>query len=163
DRRCRSDGGRSGERGDAVWCRRPRSLSRQGERPRPDRGRRFFRAVGHRRRSPQAHGLELARCFLIFENAAPEAYNQNLVTSDAGYPPIGDYALIGDCHAAALVARGGSIDWACLHRFDGGSVFGRLLDAKKGGCFSLSPRRLRRVTRRYLPRTNVLETTMVTD
>src|SRR4051812_36570496 len=45
------------------------------------------------------------------------------------YPPIGEYALIGDCHGAALVHRTGSIDWACLRRFDGGAVFARILDA----------------------------------
>lgn len=85
------------------------------------------------------------------------------MTGDADYAPIGDYALIGDCHSAALVGRGGSIDWACLQRFDAGSVFGRLLDVEKGGTFALRPSRLRKVSRRYLPRTNVLETTMVTE
>ena len=78
------------------------------------------------------------------------------------YAPIGDYGLIGDCHAAALVSKHGAIDWACLARFDAGSVFGRLLDAEKGGTFALSPRQLRRISRRYLPETNVLETTFTT-
>ena len=76
--------------------------------------------------------------------------------------PIGDYALIGDCHACALVSKQGAIDWACLARFDAGSVFGRILDAEKGGTFSLTAREQTAHSRRYLPDTNVLETTFTT-
>ncbi len=78
------------------------------------------------------------------------------------YLPIGDYALIGDCHSAALVSCRGAIDWACLARFDDASTFGRLLDAERGGTFALTAAELTSHARRYLPDTNVLETTLTT-
>ena len=55
------------------------------------------------------------------------------------YPPIADYALIGDCHSTALMSRSGSIDWSCMPRFDTDSCFGRLLDWDKGGYCSIAP------------------------
>ena len=72
---------------------------------------------------------------------------------------IEDYALIGDCHTAALVSRDGSIDWLCLPHFDSPSVFAAMLDDQKGGCFKISPI-AERVTRKqvYWPETNVLVT-----
>jgi GH15 family glucan-1,4-alpha-glucosidase len=72
---------------------------------------------------------------------------------------IGEYALIGDCHSAALVGRDGSIDWACFPRFDSPSVFARALDEKRGGSYQIAPRDVRSIRRAYLRDTNVLLTT----
>src|SRR5881628_3108739 len=72
---------------------------------------------------------------------------------------IGDYALIGDCHSAALVGRDGSIDWACFPRFDSPAVFTRVLDAARGGAFEVTPAEVRSTRRAYLEDTNVLMTT----
>ena len=49
-----------------------------------------------------------------------------------GQPPIADYGFVSDCHSAALIDRGGSVDWWCVPRFDSPSVFGRLLDQDAG-------------------------------
>lgn len=71
--------------------------------------------------------------------------------------PIADYALLSDCRSAALVSRAGSVDWLCFPRFDGPSVFARLLD-EDGGHWSIRPVETSRISRRYLERTMVLET-----
>jgi GH15 family glucan-1,4-alpha-glucosidase len=80
-----------------------------------------------------------------------------------GQPAISDYALLSDCHSAALVSRDGSIDWCCFERFDASPVFARILDWQRGGHFRICPAQAYRVTRRYLPKSNVLETRFETD
>ena len=79
------------------------------------------------------------------------------------YPPIADYAAIGCTRSVALISRGGSIDWLCWPRFDSESVFGRILDAEKGGFFAIQPSVEHEATRRYLEGTNVIETTFTTE
>lgn len=74
------------------------------------------------------------------------------------YPPIRDYALIGDCHGSALVSKDGSIDWCCLKRFDAAPIFCRILDSDKGGFFSIAPVASSRVNRAYLAGTNIVRT-----
>jgi GH15 family glucan-1,4-alpha-glucosidase len=75
------------------------------------------------------------------------------------YKPIEDYGIIGDTQTCALVSIDGSIDWFCTPRFDSPSVFGSLLDNKKGGRFSIRPQsETFEVCQNYEDRTNILIT-----
>ncbi len=74
------------------------------------------------------------------------------------YQPIEAHGVIGDMHTVALVASDGTIDWCCLPRFDSPSVFGSLLDDRKGGFCRLAPTAETRVRQIYLPDSNVLLT-----
>ena len=85
---------------------------------------------------------------------------------------IADYAVIGDCRSAGLISRDGSLDWLCMPDFGSPAVFGALLNQPSrletagslpenpgGGRFRISPAVPAVATRRYLPDSNVLETT----
>ncbi|HWI13846.1 MAG TPA: glycoside hydrolase family 15 protein [Burkholderiales bacterium] len=74
------------------------------------------------------------------------------------YPPLTDYAAIGNCRTVALVSRAGSVDWLCMPHFSGPTFFAALLDDRHGGRFALTPRDIVSAERAYLPETNVLRT-----
>ena len=74
-----------------------------------------------------------------------------------------NYGVIGNCKSAALVSEHGRIDWCCLPDFDSPSVFARLLDERKGGCFAVEPVGEYQTRQQYLRRTNVLVTTFTQD
>ncbi len=79
------------------------------------------------------------------------------------YPPISDYAFLSDCHSLGMIARDGTLEWMCFHRFDANPVFAAMLDREKGGFFRIAPVAPSTITRRYLPDTNILETRFTTD
>ncbi len=75
------------------------------------------------------------------------------------FPPIADYAFLSDTEVCALVAPSGNVEWMCLPRFDGPSIFGAMLD-RDAGHFRVGPADQHvPAGRRYLPGTNVMETT----
>ncbi|HEY1833650.1 MAG TPA: glycoside hydrolase family 15 protein [Solirubrobacteraceae bacterium] len=78
------------------------------------------------------------------------------------FPPIADYGFLSDCHTGALVASDGSIEWMCLPHFDSPSVFGAMLD-RGAGSWRVGPYGIYvPAGRRYIPGTNMIETTWMT-
>src|SRR3954463_11449338 len=73
-------------------------------------------------------------------------------------PRIHDYAAIGDGRSAALISRGGSLDWLCWPRFDSAAIFAAILDERRGGRFLVAPAGSFRSERSYAGETNVLRT-----
>jgi GH15 family glucan-1,4-alpha-glucosidase len=91
--------------------------------------------------------------------AEPSAREVARMTTDD--LPIADYALLSDCRSAALVSKGGSVDWLCFPRFDKPSVFARILDPTAGH-WSIRPVGDFRASRTYVEDTMILETTFRT-
>jgi len=81
----------------------------------------------------------------------------------AGYLPIEAYGAVGNGRTVALIGSDASIDWLCFPRIDGASVFGRILDSRKGGFWQISPVEPWSVQRHYIEDTNVLVTRFETD
>lgn len=77
-----------------------------------------------------------------------------------GYLPIEDHGLIGDGSTAALVGRDGAIAWMCVPRFDAEPLFSGLLDARRGGAFTVAPEGLVESRQYYEPDSAVLVTEM---
>jgi len=85
-----------------------------------------------------------------------------LQSHQSPFPPIAEYGFLSDREATALVGPSGSVEWLCAPRPDSASVFGAILD-RSAGAFRLGPAELLvPAGRRYMPGTNVLETTWQT-
>jgi GH15 family glucan-1,4-alpha-glucosidase len=91
--------------------------------------------------------------------AGMTAWGSHPTPGGSPFPPIADYGFLSDCEVAALVASSGSVEWMCVPRMDGPSIFGAILD-RGAGSFRLGPAEVVvPAGRRYLPGTMVLETT----
>jgi GH15 family glucan-1,4-alpha-glucosidase len=95
--------------------------------------------------------------------AGTKVRNGTTATSiNSPFPPIADYGFLSDCHTGALVASDGSIEWMCLPHFDSPSVFAAMLD-RGAGSWRVGPYGLYvPAGRRYIPGTNLIETTWMT-
>jgi alpha,alpha-trehalase len=92
----------------------------------------------------------------------PAATGTRATSIDSPFPPIADYGFLSDCHTGALVASDGSIEWMCLPYFDSPSVFAAMLD-RGAGSWRVGPYGVYVPTgRRYIPGTNIVETTWMT-
>lgn len=107
-------------------------------------------------------GTERSRTRLAGNGPAEATEPGGAERPGAGHVPIRDYAVLGDCHGAALVSREGSVDWCCLGRFDADPVLCGILDSRRGGVFQIRPAGAFEAERSYLGDTNVLRTRFTT-
>src|ERR1700738_4470679 len=105
--------------------------------------------------------------------AAFVSAHSNLLATQRGHPVsprsaaissrLEDYAMLGDCQSAALVSRGGAIDWLWWPRFDSGACFAALLgDPEHGRWLLTAVDASVRIKRRYRDDTLILETDLET-
>ncbi len=81
-----------------------------------------------------------------------------------GNLPLGAYGVLGDGRGAALVGLDGRVDWWSVSHLDSPPTFAAVLDPARGGAMTLAPTCPdARAEHRYLPHTNVLETTFTTS
>ncbi len=108
-------------------------------------------------------GLSGAGSVVYWHRVIQNCHLCSVTCDPAQLSRIDEYGVIGDCRAAALISRNGSIDWLCWPRFDSASIFGAILDRQTGGYWSISPSGDFRATRHYRQDTNVLDTEFMTS
>jgi pentatricopeptide repeat protein len=85
-------------------------------------------------------------------------------SNESKYEPIENYGVIGNLHTVALISKKGSIDFMSYTRFDSPTIFAAILDADKGGKFSIEPVLDNIVYKQlYLPDTAILITRFLSD
>jgi GH15 family glucan-1,4-alpha-glucosidase len=119
-------------------------------------------APGAPRRARAQRKAPAKRAPALAAVAAPAPLSQTASSMASPFPAIADYGFLSDCHTGALVASDGSIEWMCLPHFDSPSVFGAMLD-RGAGSWRVGPYGLFvPAGRRYIPGTNMIETTWMT-
>ena len=70
-----------------------------------------------------------------------------------------NHGIVGNCKTCALINTDTSVDWMCFPDFDSPSVFGKILDDKKGGSFKVVPEGEYSVSQEYDGFSAILVTT----
>ena len=111
----------------------------------PDGGRHDPRCPGRRPRHSSASTAGHAWVTATSEPAAPtgsdataqrpvarRGYRDRVSSTRTSFPPIESLAFLSDGEVTALITATGSVEWMCVPRMDGPSVFGAILDRGAG-------------------------------